>query len=331
MTVDLHSLEIKPLRNTYTQVAKYAGENRPASRYLEATIGGQSMQNYHYRPTWDSQYQLFDTRRTAIKLADWNVLRDPRQFYYGVWATTRARQQDATEANYRFVESRDLVARASESVRAQALSVLVPLRHAAWGGNMNNCFVAAYGYGAAFTAPASFHAMDQLGVAQLITRMALALGGPESIETGKNEWMDKAEWQALRRYIEDMLVLKDPFELFVAQNLALDGLLYPLIFNQFIDENLTVQGGTAVTLMLSFIPEWATESARWIDATLKIAAAESKENQELTNTWTSAWLERAEAALSPVAQMAFGNEAKDSMEQVRSQMNARLSKAGLAL
>ncbi len=37
-------------------------------------------------------------------------------------------------------------------------------------------------------------------------------------------------WQELRHAVEDMLVTQDWFELFVAQNLALDGLLYPLVY-----------------------------------------------------------------------------------------------------
>ena len=58
---------------------------------------------------------------------------------------TRARQQEAIEANYQFVESRGLLARLNEAVHASVCKVLVPMRHVAWAGNMNNCFVTAYG------------------------------------------------------------------------------------------------------------------------------------------------------------------------------------------
>ena len=39
---------------------------------------------------------------------------------------------------------------------------------------MNNCTICSRGYGTAFTAPAMFHAMDALGVAQYLTRLGLA-------------------------------------------------------------------------------------------------------------------------------------------------------------
>ena len=78
-------------------MAKYIGGDKTASRYQEATFGAQPMANFHYRPTWDPGHELFDAARSKIVLADWYVLKDPRQFYYATWTMTRARQQDAME------------------------------------------------------------------------------------------------------------------------------------------------------------------------------------------------------------------------------------------
>ena len=138
MNIDLQAREIQPLRSTFARVAAYTGD-KPASRYHEATLGMQPAANFHYRPTWEPEFELFDATRTAVKLADWDALRDPRQFYYANWTMARARQQEAMEANYQFVESRNLIAKTSDAVRAKAVEVLMPLRHVAWGANMNNC------------------------------------------------------------------------------------------------------------------------------------------------------------------------------------------------
>ena len=110
MTIDLQAREIQPLRHTYAHVAQYIGGDKHATRYQEATLGAQPSANFHYRPSWDPDHEIFDTGRTAVKLADWYVLRDPRQFYYASWTMTRARQQDAMESNYQFVEQRGRVA-----------------------------------------------------------------------------------------------------------------------------------------------------------------------------------------------------------------------------
>ena len=330
MTVDLHTREIKPLRQTFAHVAKYIGDDKPASRYLEATLGAQPTSNFHYRPTWDPAHELFDASRSSVVLADWYVLRDPRQYYYGTWTMARARQQDAMETNYQFVESRGLLTKMPDATTAKACAVLMPLRHVAWGGNMNNCFIGAYGYGTAFTAPAMFHSMDHLGVAQYLTRLGLAVNEPGVLEAGKNDWLGNPHWQPLRRYVEDTFVLKDPFELFVAQNLALDGQLYPLIYDKFVDEQLALQGGTAVAMLTSFMPEWHEEAQRWVDAVAKVAAAESDANRQLISGWAKTWADRAQAALAPIAELALGATGQSELAAARGLLDARCKKAGIA-
>lgn len=331
MNIDLQAREIQPLRQTLTRVAEHLGGDKAASRYLEATIGAQPAANFHYRPTWQPEFELFDTARTAIKLKDWYVLKDPRQFYYANWTMTRARQQDTMESNFQFVESKGMVAAMSDAVREQALTVLMPLRHAAWGANMNNASVCAYGYGTAFTAPAMFHAMDNLGVAQYLTRLGLALGEPEVLDVGKQAWLNAPVWQELRRLVEDTLVVKDPFELFVAQNLAIDGLLYPLVYGSFVDDHLTLKGATAVAMLTSFMSDWHAESARWIDAVVKTAAAESDENRALLSKWATHWVARAQTALTPIAQLAMGEHGEAALADARTALDTRCRKAGLAV
>jgi phenol/toluene 2-monooxygenase (NADH) P1/A1 len=329
MTIDLKAREIQPLRNTYAHVAKYIGGDKHATRYQEATLGAQPAANFHYRPTWDPDHEIFDASRSAVKLADWYVLRDPRQFYYASWTMTRARQQDAMESNHQFVEQRGLVGKMPEAVRAKACEVLMPMRHVSWGGNMNNCAIAAYGYGTAFTAPAMFHAMDHLGAAQFLTRLGLTLDEPAILEAGRKAWLDDPRWQVLRRFVEDTLVVQDPFELFVAQNLALDAQLYPLIYGSFVDDHLALQGGTAVAMLTAFMPEWHDESARWVDAVVKTAAAESDANRSLIAGWAKAWAARAEAALAPVAELALGDAGQAALADARAGLDARLKKTAL--
>ena len=330
MNVDLQARSIQPLRNTFKRVAKYTGD-KVASRYQEATLGVQPTTNFQYRPTWEPEFELFDTGRTAVKLADWYVLRDPRQFYYANWTMARARQQEAMESSYQFVESRGLIAKMPDALRAKACEVLMPLRHVAWAGNMNNCQVCSRGYGTAFTAPAMFHAMDHLGVGQYLTRLGLALEEPGALEAGKKDWLEAPRWQPLRRYAEDTLVVLDPFELFIAQNLSLDGLLFPLIHNHFVDDHLALQGGTAVSMLTVFMPEWHTEAARWIDAVVKVAAAESDENRTLITGWYQHYTDQAHKALAPVADMALGERGAAVLQEVRDSLDARARKAGLAI
>ncbi|HVW51895.1 MAG TPA: aromatic/alkene monooxygenase hydroxylase subunit beta [Trinickia sp.] len=331
MTIDLKTVDIKPLRNTFAHVAAQIGGDKAATRYQEGTMGAQPAANFHYRPTWDPQHELFDTARTAIKLKNWYALKDPRQFYYASWTTTRARQQDTMEANFEFVESRRMIDAMSDELVHLAQQVLVPLRHVAWGANMNNAQICALGYGTAFTAPAMFHAMDNLGIAQYLTRLALTMSGPDVLEQAKQAWMEAAAWQALRRYVEDTLVLADPVELFVAQNLALDGLLYPFVYERFVDERVALAGGSAVAMLTAFMPEWHDESSRWIDAVVKTMASESEDNKALLMHWLRTWETRAADALLPLAEFAYPASGQAVLDETREQWRRRIEKLGLVI
>lgn len=331
MNIDLQAKEIRPLRQTFDRVEAVVG-NKPGSRYLEAVLGTQPVEHFHYRPTWEPSRELFDTRRSQIQMKNWDVLRDPRQFYYATWTMARARQQETVEANYQFVESRGLLGKMPEALHAEVAAALMPLRHLAWGGNMNNCSICSRGYGTAFTAPVLMHAMDHLGVAQYLTRLGLLLGGSPVLDGGKTAWLEDARWQGLRRFIEDSFVEQDPIRLFVYQNVALDGLLYPLIYGHYVDDRLAARGGTAISMLTAFMPEWHAETARWIDAVLKLMAAESDENRQCLEGWLNEAVTAVEAALKPVADSIFGEaDAGTLMAQVREQLAARMKKAGLAL
>ena len=327
MQIDLRTVSIKPLRQTFDHVARHIGADKPASRYLEGTIRVQAEGNFHYRPTWDPQHTIFDPSRTAVKMKDWYSLKDPRQFYYGTYTIARAKMQETAEADFDFVESRGLAASYPADARRQALDVLLPLRHVAWGSNMNNSAICAYGYGTAVTQPCLYQAMDQLGIAQYLTRVGLLLADADALESAKQAWLEAPQWQELRRYVEDTFVMPDWFEQFVAQNLAVDGLLYPLVY-QYFDNALTAKAGPTVSMLVRFQAEWYAESSRWVDAVIKTAAAE---NKDLMSGWTRAWRDRAIKAVTPLAKFALGADADSVMAEIVDQFNARAAKLGLAL
>ena len=330
MQIDLRTVTITPRRQTFTHVAERIGQGKTASRYQEGTLDVQANANFHYRPTWDPDHEIFDATRSQLVMADWYAFKDPRQYYYATYTTARAKMQETAEADFEFVERRGLADTFAPAARNKALEVLVPLRHVAWGANMNNSSICAYGYGTALTAPCIFQAMDQLGIAQYLTKIGLLFGDPSTLDDAKDAWLTSPAWQGLRRYVEDTLVLDDPIELYVAQNLVLDGLLFPLVYERF-DAALTAQAGPTVSMLLRFPAEWYAETTRWVDATIKIAAGESAANAELLSGWTSQWRERAVAALAPVAELALGADATATMADVVSTFDARAAKCGLSI
>jgi len=330
MQIDLRTVAIEPQRNAFDHLVRRFGD-KPASRYQEGSYDIQAAENLHYRPTWDPDQALYDQRITRIVMKDWYALKDPRQFYYSTYTLTRARQQDTTEANFAFVESRGLAAMMVPDLAATALKVLMPLRHAAWGANQNNTFICGYGYATVFTQPCMYHAMDNLGIAQYLSRLGLLLGDTEALEEGKRAWLNDAAWQPLRRYVEDCMVVRDPFELFVAQNVALDGLLYPLVYGRVVDDDFSVKGGSAVAMLTQFMTDWFDETRKWVDAVLKVVAAESDDNRTQLRQWIADWNCRAAAAMVPVIEIALGVEADEAVAEQVEAFKARIRKTGIDL
>ncbi|WP_367067190.1 aromatic/alkene monooxygenase hydroxylase subunit beta [Oryzisolibacter sp. LB2S] len=330
MQIDLRTVSIEPLRQTYNHIAERLGADKPASRYIEGTMNVQPDANFHYRPTWDPEHELFDPSRTRLVMKDWYALKDPRQFYYGAYTQARARMQEVAEADFDFVESRGLADSYDDAARRTAIDFYVPLRHVAWGANMNGAFQCAYGYGTAITQPCLYAGMDQLGIAQYLTRLGLLLGTPADLEAGKHAWLNAPAWQGLRRLVEDSWVLKDWFELFVAQNVVLDGVLFGLAYKE-VDQALTEKAGPTVSMLTRFQAEWAQDANKWVDAVIKVAAAESPANRDLLCTWYAQWRGRVQEALAPVAELALGADGAAALERSVAAVDARMAKAGLTV
>lgn len=332
MQIDIKTTAVEQVRQTFSHVARRLGADKPASRYQEATLELQPEVNFHYKPLWEPDRDLYDKRRTAIEMNDWYAFKDPRQYYYGTYTVTRARQQDAMEKSIEFVTKRALLSSLDEPARARIASLIVPLRHVEWAANTNNCFVTAYGWGTAITQATMFHAMDRLGIAQYQSRIGLLLDGNSgnALLEGKRLWLEAPAWQPLRRTVENLMVVRDWFETFVAQNLVLDGLLYPLVHSH-IDARLAQAHGPGLSMLNEFAATWFDESSRWVDATVKTAFIESPQNAALITRWVQHWHTQAVDALTPFAEAALGEDADHAMQAVNQTFEARIKKLGISL
>ncbi len=329
MQIDIKAKTVKPVRQTYTHVAKRLGGDKPATRYQEAVFDLQATEHFHYRPTWQPEKELYDATRTALVMDDWYKFLDPRQYYYGNYVIARGKQQDSVERNFKAAEKRGLIDDLDAGVRQDILDFIVPLRHFEWGANMNNTQICAMGYGAAITSTAILNAADRLGNAQYITRIALLLADndPAVLDKAKSDWTDKDIWQGLRKVVEDTLVVEDWFELFVAQNIVLDGLIHPVFFDAF-DKKIAAKGGAVYSILTEFVFDWNAETIRWADKQIAVACAESPANKALVTGWFNKWLAVAEAAVAPIANAAFDN-GPEVLTQAREKLIARARKSGI--
>jgi hypothetical protein len=165
--------------------------------------------------------------------------------------------------------------------------VLVPLRHAAWGANQNNTFICGYGYGTTFTQPCMYHAMDNLGIAQYLSRLGLLLGDAEALDAGKAAWMDAPPGNPapLRGRLPGV---PRPLRALRGPERGPRRPALPAGLRRIVDEHLSVQGASAVAMLTQFMSDWFDETRKWVDAVLKVAAAESDANRDVLTEWTRA-------------------------------------------
>ena len=329
MQIDIKTSSVQPVRNTYAYTARRFGD-KPASRYQEATFDIQEEINFHYRPLWEPECELFDKARTAISMADWYVLKDPRQFYYGTYTIARARQQEVFESTFSFAERGGLSSKASQALRDFVTNFLVPIRHYEWGANMNNAYITAYGYGSALTNATMFATMDRLGTAQYLTRIGLLFDPQqgEILDVAKFEWMQATHWQSLRAAVERLMVCRDYFELFVAQNLVFDGYLYPFV-KACVDSASAQPGGSELAMLTAFMSDWFDETRPWVDSVIKTVVAESDENRKLVATWIAQYRVVVRDVIGGLADKFGGKQAAEAVSGIEEAFDVRLGKVGL--
>lgn len=332
MSVHILTKEIKPKRTSYAYVGRRIGHDKPASRYQEAVYDLQPTTNFHYPPTWAKGKELYDVRNTSIVMEDWYSFTDPRQYYYSAYVMVRAKQQESMDNNFKMAEKHNMLLSIPDELKESIKKILTPLRHVEYGANMNNQDICDRGYGSIITSLASLHGFDRIGISQYISKIILLIDENESggLEQGKSDWLDAPMWQPLRHAMEDIFVLDDWFEIMVAQNIVMDGLIYPLIFDNYIQE-VSSKGGNTLTLLTQFMSDWYVETIRWTNQLIKVVAKESDANTELLSSWVIKWTERLNKAVLPIAQAAFADGGEDKLEDAKRELLARLVKQGLKI
>ena len=328
MTVQIKTIDLEPKRQTFGHVARRLGADKPASRYQEATLDVQATANFHYKPMWEPEFWHYDTRKTAVVMDDWYKPLDPRQFYYATYNIARANMHQSVDRNFAFVEERGLIGKLSPEAKAAIERGLLPLRHLHWGSNMNMSEICQRGYGTAVTAPAMFSAADHLGMAQIVSRIGLELDGQTgvSLDRAKETWVNDDVWQGARRLIEDTFIERDWFQLYVAQTLGVNAVLFDLAYKHV--DGAWRDGVIPVAMLTEFMSDWRAEEGRWSDHVVKTVAAESEANKVLVSQWASHWIDRASEAAKPLS-IALMNDDGMAAHTAREAAIARARSLGL--
>ncbi|WP_088314507.1 phenol 2-monooxygenase [Kineosporia sp. R_H_3] len=265
MQYELRTQVIEPRRKTFTNLTERYGD-RPATRYEEGSVDVQATANFHYRPLWDPTHEIYDPEYSALRLTDPYSFVDPRQFYYAPYVTSRAHLHEAFASTLAYLENRDLVERLPQGWKDLVARAVIPLRHYESGGQLIGAFGCRFGYGTTITQCLSYASFDRVGNAQLLSRLGISLdGGSDGIlVSAKQAWMEDADLQPLRKYVELLLVEDDWAAQHVGLDLA-DQLIYGLLYTH-LDETALLGGAGAYSLVAQHLSGWFTDNRRWVDA-----------------------------------------------------------------
>lgn len=303
MQYELRYQVIEPKRQTYQNVIDRLGD-QPATRYQEATLDVEPRENFHYRPTWAQDRELYDERYTALRLTDPYAYADPRSFYYTPYVTNRAAHHDEFGKTLAYVEQRDLLAKMPEGWKQLVGAVVVPLRHYESGAQLISVAGARFAYGTSLEQCCTFAAFDRIGNAQMLSRIGIAAGSGTAavLTSAKQQWLDGDHLQPLRRMVEEAMAVEDWAEGLLAVDHA-DAVLYPLLYSA-LDEIALLEGGGAYSLVVQHLTSWYADQRKWLDALLKTWAGDEQHgaaNRDTLRRINSDWAGKVRDAVSAIA------------------------------
>lgn len=336
MQYELKTQVVEPLRQTFTPLIERYG-NKPATRYQEGTIGLQATENFHYRPTWDADRELYDPNYSAIKLTDPDAYTDPRQYYYTPYVTNRAAMHEAFGKTLDYVTDHGLLERTPEDWQKLIAEVIIPLRHYESGAQMLYSNACRFSYGATVAQCLSYEGFDRVGNAQLISRVGIALGAQTAavLKDAKALWTDAPSLQGLREVLEHLLIVEDWAVSVIGLDIV-DELVDKLVYRH-LDEEAILGGAGAYSLLAQHVGTWWTEHRKWLDPLYKAWASDEQygeANKAVMAEAVNTWLPKAAKAVTLLAGRAeelAGTGSVAAVEQHIAEVADKFRKLGLEI
>ncbi len=303
MQIELRTQVIEPTRRTFQHIVDRYGD-KPASRYLEGTIDLQGKTNFHYKPLWAPDKEIYSPDFSVLKLSDEYSYLDPRQYFYMPYVTSRADLHEAFGSTLDYLEKRGMFDRLPDAWHGVVQSVLLPLRHYEAAAQMICAHAARFGWGTSITQCCIYSSFDRIGNAQILSRVGISFGGgtADNLGVAKTAWLEDDTWQPLRKHVEQMLVEKDWGTGLVALDVT-DRVIYQILYTH-LDDAALAGGAGSYSLVAQHLSGWFTDQRRWLDALYKAWAADPEHgaaNRAHLADVVERTLATTRAALAPVA------------------------------
>lgn len=337
MGFELRTNVVEPERNAFSYLMERFGD-RPATRYQEASFNVQPMENFHYRPTWDPDHELYDPNFSALKLTDPYSYTDPRQYFYTPYVANAAARHESFGQTLKYIEDRRMLDKLPENWQTVLTGFLLPLRHYESGAQLICINGSRFGYGTTLTQAACFASFDRIGNAQQLSLIGLALAGgaADTLTEAKKNWLYAPQLQGLRRLVEQLLVENDWAVGLLGLDLA-DALLYPLLY-EHLDERAIYRGATAYSLLARHFTDWYVNHRKWLVALVKAwtkdpqhGEANAKVLAEIADRWYPRACEAVQTFAAALADSAGSTSIVAAAERGAAEVAAEWTKAGIPI
>lgn len=266
--------------------------------------------NYHFRkepapfemdPSAPiNKWYLANREGSAFNVDDWEGFRDPARLTYSDYVTVQHDRETYLDAVIDHHEGAESVVAFDPAWVDSVTRVVVPLRFPLHVLQMMGLYVAQMAPSAYIINCSNFQAADEMRRVQrlaYLTRMlADAHGdGIADTATAREPWEKTAEWQPMRKMLEQMLGVYDWGKAFVVLN---------LVAKPTIDELVNVQlAGIAANngddLLAQLLAEFHRDSQRskdWVSALVRYAVTNSPDLAEVVRGWVNEWSPAADEA-----------------------------------
>jgi hypothetical protein len=271
-----------------------------------------------------------------LKVADWDLFRDPDQLTYRVYV--KAQDENETIVDGMLREFAALPEQTlSRTVLDLLQTCLTPTRYLAHGLLMMSAYVQQLAPSSYIGNCAAFQAADHLRriqrVAYRTRQLDIAYPGRAFGKTERQTWEEHAEWQAMRRGIERLLVAFDWDDAFVGLNLVIKPLCDELTLRQFAivarELGMSFDALLAGNLFLD-----AQRSQRWSAALCRYIADMGGGNREHLAALLSKWYPFGEDIVQTGSRLLGSYSHSRAAEKITAATTAAwsgfLCKAGLA-
>lgn len=239
--------------------------------------------------------------QSIFQCADWNEFSDPAQYTYFKYISEKIEKTYLLQGLFQMSRTTRYYGELSADWIKKLQMLYAPQIYPAHAMQMMASYIGQLAPSARIVVASSFQAANEVSRIQTICEnMDIVLGSYKALgNDSKNLWQTDAQYQPLRRLMEEALIVYDWGEAFVALNLCIKPILDEFFLNQFSLQALV--NGDHLTSNVAF---YKFQESEWqVDWSIELAQIVLRQNPGITNqvkAWIDHWSNRTLDALLPL-------------------------------